>query len=192
MGMGVAVEVRETANSIETSGFPEFTLLTGVPVDKYYPLRDLTGDGFEYGFGGSGPGNLALAILANFLGESNATEKELYEGHLLCLALKFNFKETVIAKLNKDYTNYTIQGAYISQWFRESHPEIDLETYKRRRDDYRENRRLEADIDVALESGIYDEETNAAEVDAMLKKSRELFKEILNYEIWLQQIRQGQ
>ena len=47
--------------------------------------------GFSWGYGGSGPADLALSILADHLGE-NPTENDLYHGRPRCWQLHQPFK----------------------------------------------------------------------------------------------------
>jgi hypothetical protein len=41
------------------------------PLDPRYDLRNHSPDGFEWGYGGSGPAQLALALAADVLGDDN-------------------------------------------------------------------------------------------------------------------------
>ena len=76
-------------------------------VEKLLPLRlDLqthSPSGFEWGYGGSGPAQLALALLADATGDSQ-------------LALQYYqmYKADVVAKLPS--TNWTIKSAEIHTW----------------------------------------------------------------------------
>lgn len=45
-----------------------------LPLGKRYDLRNHSPDGFEWGYNGSGPSQLALAILAHEYGDSIATK----------------------------------------------------------------------------------------------------------------------
>ena len=55
-------------------------------------LRNHSPDGFEWGYQGSGPSQLALALLADFLG-NDLKALELYQ----------DFKWSVIARIESDY-----------------------------------------------------------------------------------------
>lgn len=57
------------------------------PLPLRLDLRDHSPTGFQWGYGGSGPAQLALAILADYLGDEQALE--IYQ----------SFKWKVIAKL---------------------------------------------------------------------------------------------
>lgn len=45
------------------------------PLDPRYDLRNHSPDGFEWGYGGSGPAQLALAILADHLGDDERAQR---------------------------------------------------------------------------------------------------------------------
>ena len=66
--------------------------VNGVPLDPRLDLRNHSPVGFEWGYGGSGPAQLALAILADHLGDD-----------LQALNLYQHFKWTVIAGLPKHH-----------------------------------------------------------------------------------------
>lgn len=85
-------------------------------------------DGFQYGYGGSGPADLALAILAHALGERPTkavirgdrgvrTNTAFYSG-LRCLRQYQDFKWAVIAKLPKDEP-FEIAGSFVKEWLDE-------------------------------------------------------------------------
>jgi hypothetical protein len=57
--------------------------------------------GFEWGYGGSGPADLSLSILANFFNE-RPTEEQLYYGHCRCLKQHQSFKWALIADAPKN------------------------------------------------------------------------------------------
>ncbi len=58
-------------------------------------------DGFEWGYGGSGPADLALSILADFFGE-NPTKKQLMEGSARCVQKHQEFKWKMIASAPRE------------------------------------------------------------------------------------------
>lgn len=58
------------------------------PLNPRHDLRNHSPSGFEWGYGGSGPAQLALAILADCLGDDEAAQR-LYQ----------DFKWEVVAKL---------------------------------------------------------------------------------------------
>ena len=60
----------------------------GVRLDPHYGLRNHSPDGFSWGYSGSGPAQLALAILVECVGE------------LLAQAYYQQFKATYVAKLD--------------------------------------------------------------------------------------------
>ena len=77
---------------------PEVTV-DGMPLD---PRPDLCSSpvGFEWGYNGSGPKQLAIAILADFLHDENEA-----------LALCQSFRESIISKLPRE--NWTLTSEQI-------------------------------------------------------------------------------
>jgi Family of unknown function (DUF6166) len=65
----------------------------GKPLSPRLDLRNHSPDGFEWNYGGSGPAQLALAVLADCLGDDKKA-LELYQ----------DFKWAVIAKLPPNWT----------------------------------------------------------------------------------------
>ena len=63
---------------------------------RHWPLHSPTG--FAYGYGGSGPADLALAILLDFL-EEWPTEQQMAAGESRAWALHHHFKWEIIARL---------------------------------------------------------------------------------------------
>ncbi|WP_020472342.1 DUF6166 domain-containing protein [Zavarzinella formosa] len=61
----------------------------GYPLDPRFDLRRHSPDGFEFGFSGSGPSQLSLAILADVLGDDKMADK-----------LHIDFKNKVISRLD--------------------------------------------------------------------------------------------
>jgi hypothetical protein len=66
---------------------------------RHYPLHSPTG--FEWGYGGSGPADLAVAILADVLGET-PTRDELNRGTPECWRLHQEFKWDVVSLFDRD------------------------------------------------------------------------------------------
>lgn len=75
------------------------------PLDPCYHLRNHSPDGFEWGYGGSGAAQLALALLADATGDA-----ELAQTHYQ------DFKWRVIAMLEKDEWN--LSSKEILEWVR--------------------------------------------------------------------------
>lgn len=75
----------------------------GRPLDLRLDLRNHSPTGFNWGYGGSGPAQLALAILADSLGDQFA--EEAYQ----------DFKCQVITSL--DYWEWRLTEADVRQWF---------------------------------------------------------------------------
>lgn len=63
----------------------------GKPLKKRFDIRKHSPAGFSWGYGGSGPAQLALAIMADFL-EDDATAQRAYQG----------FKSEVVSRLPQD------------------------------------------------------------------------------------------
>jgi hypothetical protein len=64
----------------------------GDPLDRRYDLLSASPSGFEYGYGGSGPAQLAVAILAHAYDDEFATEYHQ------------QFKREVVASLSDGWT----------------------------------------------------------------------------------------
>lgn len=67
-------------------------LVDGKPLDERYDLEKFTNNGFEWTYEGAEPRQLALALLADHLGDSKARE--------LCAP----FMRKVVANLENDWT----------------------------------------------------------------------------------------
>ncbi len=85
------------------------------------PIRHHSPDGIEWGYGGSGPADLALNILDWFIllpsGDEGYRPVVLWDGNrtsVLAERLHQRFKTEVIAKIPKE--GATINGAYIAGW----------------------------------------------------------------------------
>jgi hypothetical protein len=68
-----------------------FVTVNGRALDPRFDLRTHSPDGFEWGYGGSGPAQLALALLADCLNDDGGA-----------LALYQDFKRAVVASLPRD------------------------------------------------------------------------------------------
>jgi hypothetical protein len=75
------------------------------PLDLRLDWRNHSPTGFDWGYGGSGPSQLALAILADHFG---------VEGKEVALRLYQNFKWDVIG--NIEYPHFKITSAEIDIW----------------------------------------------------------------------------
>lgn len=67
-------------------------LVDGQPLDEHYALRKFTSGGFEWTYEGAGPKQLALALLADHLGDNQAA-----------LDLCESFMRAVVANLENDW-----------------------------------------------------------------------------------------
>ena len=73
----------------------------GAPLDPRYELRRLSQSGFEWGYNGAGPMQLALAILADYYPDGGARALRDYR----------RYCELVVAEL--DAEEWTIDGRHI-------------------------------------------------------------------------------
>lgn len=94
------------------------------PHNLHYNLSHLvyhSPDGFETGYGGSGPADLAISILADHFHERASIRPAA--GRLQCWAMHQDFKEAWIApnKLEPG-EEYTITEEEIAGWIRQPHP----------------------------------------------------------------------
>lgn len=72
------------------------------PLDPRFDLRNHSPDGFEWGYGGSGPAQLALAILSEMYSDETAQTYYQY------------FKEEMIAGLGQQ--SFTITEDMVDEW----------------------------------------------------------------------------
>jgi hypothetical protein len=82
----------------------------GRPLRPRFDLRRHSPTGFEWGYGGSGPAQLALAILADFLEDDD-----------LALTVYQDFKRAVIAGIDGD--EWTLTGDQIAAWWKGGYDE---------------------------------------------------------------------
>lgn len=83
--------------------------LAPVPLNMRNDLRDHSPDGAEWGYGGSGPAQLSLALLADVMGDDMA--EELYQ----------RYKREVVAAL--PHEGFVISAEAIEQWAKEHEAE---------------------------------------------------------------------
>lgn len=76
------------------------------PLNPRYDLRNHSPDGFAYGYGGSGPAQLALAILCDALGQRDALHPATHYQ---------DYKFAVIARLPQDQP-FEITEESVRQW----------------------------------------------------------------------------
>ena len=80
-------------------------------------------DGFEWGYSGSGPADLALSILADFYGEK-PTRQKLFAGNCKCWGPHQDFKRQFVAPAPK--SGFEIRSdevaAFLSKWL-STHPD---------------------------------------------------------------------
>lgn len=75
----------------------------GAPLNMRYDLRNHSPDGPNWGYGGSGPAQLALAIVAAALGDDD-----------LALMLYQDYKWHLIAKVQS--VNWTLPASSVVEW----------------------------------------------------------------------------
>ena len=93
------------------------------PVDGVWNLRHIvyhSPDGFEWGYGGSGPADLALAILADHLGEPEALRealRSLWAPRSKALRLHQAFKRDFVERWRAD--SWLVRAEEIEDWLRD-------------------------------------------------------------------------
>jgi hypothetical protein len=98
-------------------GEPDGTVKVILPSGKSRPLRHVvlhSPTGFGWGYGGSGPADLALSLLCDVLGE-NPSEKQIYHGRFRAYAHHQNFKREFVARweINR---GFEIDSQTIADW----------------------------------------------------------------------------
>lgn len=83
-------------------------------LDPRFDVRNHSPDGFEWGYGGSGPAQLALALLCDVLGDYRVAERHYQE-----------FKRAVITRLPD--VGWEMTEESIWEWLREQSPRNDPE-----------------------------------------------------------------
>ncbi len=79
-----------------------FVTVNGQALDPRFDLRFHSPDGFEWGYGGSGPAQLALALLADYLKDDRQV-----------LTLYQDFKAKIVSTLPRD--GWTLNDSEIKQ-----------------------------------------------------------------------------
>jgi hypothetical protein len=80
---------------------------------QHYPLHSPSG--FGWGYGGSGPADLALAILIDYLGEK-PTKSDLINGRSLAWSLHQQFKHDFVAKFEP---TWELAADRIAEWLKQ-------------------------------------------------------------------------
>ncbi|MGH9158161.1 MAG: DUF6166 domain-containing protein [Acidimicrobiales bacterium] len=107
-------------------------------------------DGFQWGYGGSGPADLALAILIDHLGEE-PTGEELRHGLSLAERLHQDFKWAFVTRFGNDWS---LTSEAIEAWLLSPETAAKVEDYRRWQSELAEIRELEdadADLDGTFE-----------------------------------------
>jgi len=133
---------RGYTDSDETSGGPNGPVVVYEDDHLPYKLRQMivhSPSGMAWGFGGSGPADLALAILADYLGEADAIPAHdrydpTLERRILdtrAARLHQAFKWQFIAPLDQG-AGWALTGAEIDAWLTPQLPEIERAHRERR------------------------------------------------------------
>lgn len=80
-----------------------------LPIEPSLKLANHSPAGFEWGYGGSGPAQLALAILLDYTGDKDLARR-----------LHQDFKRDMIALLPHD--EWVLSGVEIARWLQEQEP----------------------------------------------------------------------
>jgi hypothetical protein len=91
--------------------------LSAGPLDPRLDLWNHSTTGFEFGYGGSGPAQLALAILADALGDEQ-----------LAVRLHQQFKWAFVARFPRE--GFTMTAEEIDQWAEEASKKLDLSDWE--------------------------------------------------------------
>lgn len=83
-------------------GYAALVTVNGRPLNPHLDLWNHSPTGFEWGYGGSGPAQLALALLADHLGDGDQA-----------IELHQEFKSAVVADL--PYRGWTLTSQQIQQ-----------------------------------------------------------------------------
>lgn len=98
--------------------------------EKIKPLRHVvlhSPTGLEFGYGGSGPADTALSILADYFGE-RPTRRQLHRGRLdggspKCLSYHQDFKWDFISKAPQE--GFEICGSEIQEWLERQESQVE-------------------------------------------------------------------
>jgi hypothetical protein len=93
---------------------------------KHYPMH--SPDGFEWGYGGSGPADLALAILLDYFHE-DPTPAQLRARPLLGWALHQEFKKDFVSGWRESF--WAVHVDSIRMWLTQPHPKAILEAARK-------------------------------------------------------------
>lgn len=148
------------------------------PEGEDYPLVEVGthGPGWNFGYQGSGPAQLAWSILAHYFGEANLTKEEQSDGRFLSGKLHQTFKRDVIAHLAQDKREHTLTTFDIVGWIqrRVQCTANDLTQYQEKREQYRSNVRLLNEFDTSRED------------DKAVQEFTSLTTATSSYEEWLE------
>lgn len=106
-------------------GEPGGVVKVVLPSGKSRPLRHValhSPTGYGWGYGGSGPADLALSILCDMLGE-RPTEKQIYHGRFEAYLHHQDFKRKFVARWEYD-SGFEIDSDTIAGWLRKRGVEV--------------------------------------------------------------------
>lgn len=107
---------RQSSDPLAVGGCQVLVLSNGandLPARPLHHVKRHSPTGFEWGYGGSGPADLALSILADHLGE-RPTRRQLRHGTFKAWGLHQAFKLDIIA--TADRADFTITSQQIDEW----------------------------------------------------------------------------
>ena len=108
-------------------------------------------DGFEWGYAGSGPADLALAILADYFGEPPgfvlAALRSLWTPRSKAAALHQSFKEQFVATEHRD--EWQLHSDVIATWLQAPSIQARLAELAQEENELAEIRRLEEEAELA-------------------------------------------
>lgn len=135
------------------------------------------GSGFNFGYPGSGPADLAWSLLADALSETDLSYFEQQSGDFLSNVLHQRYKEDVIAGLSEQREHF-IYEMEIHQWIRKNYQGIDIPTYLKRRQEFRH---AQEQMDRVEEINALNEKVTEADMQLW----RNLMEVVDGYRDWL-------
>lgn len=118
-GMGPVCAARNNADAEQVSIAGVTVLVNGAPL-RHIVRHSPTG--MEWGYGGSGPSDLALSILADYLGERQAVRRFIRpmgwmtENEPMTCRFYQRFKWDFVARF--DHQSWRLTGAEVAAWLR--------------------------------------------------------------------------
>lgn len=97
----------------ERNGLSVEVTVNGRPLQPRTYLRNHSPTGFQWGYGGSGPAQLALAILSEHFGDGDHRALKMYQ----------RFKWDFVSRINGD--SFVLNGDEIDEWYRKAAEQSD-------------------------------------------------------------------